>query len=205
MYKRLYKEANDSIPLNLELKESLIKKAKTKRNKFSYLYKYGAMAAALVIAIGIFNVLPKTQKSDTVTKPGEVTVEENQPMPRMARGVPEAPSEESKGTPPIFSTTDELDYTAWILPGDMEVISQSENSVTFSDGDMKLTVTLMPYRGLLDTEDEIEGERIDENSVMVKEGESEYSVYIMRGERDYKISSKNISEKDLKNLIKSIE
>ncbi len=207
MYKRLYKEANDSIPLNSELKEKLIKEARAEneKNKFGYLYRYGAMAAALVIAVGIFNLLPKTQKSDTSPNLAEVIVEENQPMPRMTRGIPETVSEDSKGTPPAFSPADELDYADWILPGGMAVISQSENSVAFSDGDMKLTVTLMPYRGLLDTEGMIEGERIDENSVMVKEGENEYSVYLMRGDRDYKISSKNISEKDLKIFVNSIK
>ena len=207
MYKRLYKEANDSIPLNSELKDSLIKKAQTEneKNKFGYLYRYGALAAALVIVIGIFNLLPKTQKSDTSPNLAEVIVEENQPMPRMTRGIPETVSEDSKGTPPAFSPTDELDYTNWILPEGMEIISQSENSVVFSGGDMKLTVTLMPYRGLLDTEGVIEGEKIDENSVMVKEGEIEYSVYLMRGDRDYKISSEKISENDLKIFIKSIK
>lgn len=207
MYKRLYKEANDSIPLNLELKENLIKKAQTenKNNRLNYLYRYGAIAAALVIAVGIFNIFPKTQKSDILKKPAEVTEETNQPMTRMARGVPKAISEESNEFPPAYSPTVEFDCIDWIIPDGLEVVSQSENFVEFAGGDRKLMITLMPYRGLMDTVGEIDGEKIDENSVMVSEGENEYIVYLMKGESDYKISAKNISEEDIKNLIKSIK
>ena len=57
MFKQQYKDANDSIPVNEELLNSLIAEAESsvKVYKFKNIYKYGtAVAAALILAVSAF-------------------------------------------------------------------------------------------------------------------------------------------------------
>ncbi len=53
MFKKAYKDINDSIPVNEELLKSLLDEAKkpVKVVRFKNIYKYGAVAAALILAV----------------------------------------------------------------------------------------------------------------------------------------------------------
>ena len=161
MYKKLYKDAVNSIPVNEELKEKLMAKTVSeKRKKPTYLYRYGALAACLIIAVGVIGVFSKPQVLSE--KPEKIVETENIPMNKMSRGLPVPVSEEVGSAPPAYSPTEGLDFSDWILPDGLEFTESSENSVAFSNGDMKITVTLLPCRGFLDTSGEREVERIDE-------------------------------------------
>lgn len=64
MFEKLYKEANDQIPLNAELLEKLKNEARHPRKKqLAAIYKYGFAAAALLIVTVSLNVLPNMQKT----------------------------------------------------------------------------------------------------------------------------------------------
>ena len=64
MFKDLYKEANDQIPVNTELLEQLKKEAKHPTKKpFAAIYKYGFAAAALHIVTVSLNALPVMQQN----------------------------------------------------------------------------------------------------------------------------------------------
>ena len=64
MFKKLYKEANDQIPINTELLEKLKNEAVSpKKKSFAAIYKYGFAAAALLIVTVSLNVLPTMQQN----------------------------------------------------------------------------------------------------------------------------------------------
>ena len=81
MFDKLYKEANDEIPVNMLLMESLKKEASGGKRKksFGFMYRYGFAAAAVVIMVISLNVLPKVEKTQDMpdkypgTKPEIVT------------------------------------------------------------------------------------------------------------------------------------
>lgn len=74
MFDKLYKEANDSIPVNQELLECLkCEAAKEKKEKpYGFIYRYGYIAAAIVLVTVSLNVLPRliNNRKDTGTAPG---------------------------------------------------------------------------------------------------------------------------------------
>lgn len=66
MFDKLYKEANDEIPVNEELLKKLkCEASKVKRkNPYSFIYKYGFAAAALLIVVVSLNALPAMNSSN---------------------------------------------------------------------------------------------------------------------------------------------
>ncbi len=66
MFKKLYKEANDEIPVNTELLAKLRKEAakEKKHPPYSFIYKYGFAAAAVLIITVSLSVLPKLKIPD---------------------------------------------------------------------------------------------------------------------------------------------
>ena len=60
MFDRLYKEANDDIPVNTELMEALMHKAAEKKKKkpFAYIYRYGFVAAAAAVIAVSLHAMP---------------------------------------------------------------------------------------------------------------------------------------------------
>lgn len=65
MFDKLYKEANDEIPVNTKLMEQLKSEASKERRKnpYSFMYKYGFAAAAVLIITVSLNVLPQMNKN----------------------------------------------------------------------------------------------------------------------------------------------
>ncbi len=84
MFKKIYKEINNSIPVNEELLSSLLEEAQkpVKRVKFTRFYRYGSVvAAALILTVSAIAVskigIPVTEarpvKSDTATISDQIT------------------------------------------------------------------------------------------------------------------------------------
>ncbi len=71
MFKKLYKEANDEIPLNNELMEELKAEASkgAKKSYSGFAYRYGYAAAAIVIAVISLRVLPDMTEEPQITPP----------------------------------------------------------------------------------------------------------------------------------------
>lgn len=63
MFGKLYKEANDEIPVNTELMEKLKAEAASgrKKNHFTYAYRYGYAAAAILLVTVSLSVMPKLE------------------------------------------------------------------------------------------------------------------------------------------------
>lgn len=80
MFNKLYKEANDEIPINTELliclKSEAAKDAHKKRRiPYSFVYKYGFAAAAVLIVTISLRVLPKTEEVVIDDAPAELISE----------------------------------------------------------------------------------------------------------------------------------
>ena len=91
MFRKLYKEANDEIQINQVLKEKLKLEAtkSPSKNYTKYIYRYGYMAAAiLIVAVGI-NILPDFSKETLAPDTTPMTVSETEGEPMMARSVEE--------------------------------------------------------------------------------------------------------------------
>ncbi len=71
MFDKLYKEANDEIAVNIELMEKLKYEASRakKRGPYGFIYKYGYLAAAVLIVAVSLNVLPVLKDAGEIEKP----------------------------------------------------------------------------------------------------------------------------------------
>lgn len=65
MFDKLYKEANDEIPINTELMERLKNEASKgkRKNPYGFMYRYGFAAAAVLIVAVSLNVLPEMKNN----------------------------------------------------------------------------------------------------------------------------------------------
>ncbi len=200
MYKDLYKKANDSIPLNLELKERLKKEAQTekKTNKLGFLYKYGALAAAIVVVIGVYNILPKPETADKSEKPAKEEQIANVPKVRTVEDMADAKLEMAKThgrdiNPPAYTPL-WLDYTGWALPEGLEVTESLDNAVVFSGNDMKISVTVIK-----------DGEGLNENCEIENTKPNNYRINLSRNSKTYLILTENVIKDDIDKLLKSIK
>ncbi len=91
MFKKLYSEANDEIAVNTELKEHLKQQAANSRAKkrYSFIYNYGYVAAALIIVAVSINVFSDAYKGMNGLENNIVTEDKKDEEVLKARMMPE--------------------------------------------------------------------------------------------------------------------
>ncbi len=144
MFKKVYKEINDSIPVNNELLQSLLSEAEkpVKRVKFKNIYRYGGVAAAALLltvsAIGVSEIGFPAAKSKPVKS--DIATASDTAAEQKVQGNAKAIQEESISDSSVYYDTVQAENT-----NKARSIPEKEAADSYSaDMDIDLTVISLP-------------------------------------------------------------